>query len=217
MISNQHAIKGNGARHIVRGQRDSTDALDHCGTAPFFVSCIGLHDGVPQAPCVAAPDMLLCEPVSVTYRTGLGHVETEIKKNGEPRLTPENYRTRDQKPNNCQPESRVHLPNPPECRRLSHTPEITMGRQHSLAETLGCGRLMGGEIRLYTRHQSQRSYVPKLRPGATFHQAGMCPGQPVARCNGVLTDCCRDQSLVLAECFSDARSPVRIAAAWITS
>jgi hypothetical protein len=29
----------------VGGQRDGTDALDHRGTAPFFVSCIGLHDG----------------------------------------------------------------------------------------------------------------------------------------------------------------------------
>jgi hypothetical protein len=29
----------------VGGQRDGTDALDHRSTAPFFVSCIGLHDG----------------------------------------------------------------------------------------------------------------------------------------------------------------------------
>ncbi len=35
----------------------------------------------PQmAPYVAAPDMRLCEPVSVTYRAGLRHVETEIGK-----------------------------------------------------------------------------------------------------------------------------------------
>src|SRR5712671_5217407 len=33
-----------------------------------------------MAPYVVAPDMRLCEPVSVTYRTGLRHVETEIGK-----------------------------------------------------------------------------------------------------------------------------------------
>src|SRR6266404_954815 len=44
-LKSQHAIEGDGARHVVGGQRDGTDALDHRGTAPFFVSCIGLHDG----------------------------------------------------------------------------------------------------------------------------------------------------------------------------
>jgi hypothetical protein len=29
----------------VGGKRDGIDALDHRGTAPFFVSCIGLYDG----------------------------------------------------------------------------------------------------------------------------------------------------------------------------
>jgi hypothetical protein len=28
----QHAVKSNSVRHIVRGKRDGTDALDHCGT-----------------------------------------------------------------------------------------------------------------------------------------------------------------------------------------
>jgi hypothetical protein len=31
-LKSQHAVKGNGASHIVRGQRDGTDTLDHCGT-----------------------------------------------------------------------------------------------------------------------------------------------------------------------------------------
>src|SRR5215468_9145567 len=44
-LKSQHAIEGDGARHIVGGQRDGTDALDHRSTAPFLVSCIGLHDG----------------------------------------------------------------------------------------------------------------------------------------------------------------------------
>src|SRR5260370_29705879 len=44
-LKSQHAIEGDGARHVVGGERDSADALDHRGTAPFFVSCIGLHDG----------------------------------------------------------------------------------------------------------------------------------------------------------------------------
>src|SRR5258708_38903244 len=44
-LKSQHAIEGDGARHVVGGQRDSADALDHLGTAPFFVSRIGLHEG----------------------------------------------------------------------------------------------------------------------------------------------------------------------------
>src|SRR5216683_7421128 len=44
-LKSQHAIEGDGARHVVGGERDSADALDHRGTAPFFVSSIGLHDG----------------------------------------------------------------------------------------------------------------------------------------------------------------------------
>jgi hypothetical protein len=33
-LKSQHAIEANGARHVMGGQRDSTDALDHCGNAP---------------------------------------------------------------------------------------------------------------------------------------------------------------------------------------
>src|SRR6266446_732787 len=44
-LKSQHAIEGDGARHVVGGQRDGTDALDHRGTAPFFVSCIGCGEG----------------------------------------------------------------------------------------------------------------------------------------------------------------------------
>src|SRR5258708_36219300 len=36
-LKSQHAIEGDGARHVVGGKRDGTDALDHRGTAPFFV------------------------------------------------------------------------------------------------------------------------------------------------------------------------------------
>src|SRR5215831_4335738 len=36
-LKSQHAIEGDGARHIVGGQRDGTDALHHRPTAPFFV------------------------------------------------------------------------------------------------------------------------------------------------------------------------------------
>jgi hypothetical protein len=64
--------------------------------------------------------MRLCEPVSVTYRTGLRHVETEIGKwraETDARKPPAG----DQKPQNCRPETRAHRPNPPECRRFSHT------------------------------------------------------------------------------------------------
>jgi hypothetical protein len=31
-LKSQHAVKGDGTCHIVRGQRDSPDALNHCGT-----------------------------------------------------------------------------------------------------------------------------------------------------------------------------------------
>src|SRR5258708_9191041 len=44
-LKSQHEIEGDGARHVVGGQRDSADALDHRGAAPFFVSRTGLHDG----------------------------------------------------------------------------------------------------------------------------------------------------------------------------
>src|SRR5262249_9402197 len=33
-LKSQHAIEGDGARHVVGGQRDGTDALDHRGIAP---------------------------------------------------------------------------------------------------------------------------------------------------------------------------------------
>src|SRR6266853_1711884 len=52
----------------------------------------------------AAPDMRLCEPVSVTYRAGLRHVETEIGKwraETDARKPP----TWDRKPQNCRPET----------------------------------------------------------------------------------------------------------------
>ena len=34
-LKSQHAIEADGARHIVGGQRDSTDTLDHRGNAPL--------------------------------------------------------------------------------------------------------------------------------------------------------------------------------------
>src|SRR6266446_2925676 len=40
-LKSQHAIEGDGARHVVGGQRDGTDALDHRGTAPFSSRALG--------------------------------------------------------------------------------------------------------------------------------------------------------------------------------
>jgi hypothetical protein len=56
-FKSQHAVKVDGARHIVRGERDGTDAFDHCGT--LYSSDRG--DLFPKACCVAAPDTPLCE------------------------------------------------------------------------------------------------------------------------------------------------------------
>jgi hypothetical protein len=39
-LKSQHAIEADGARHIVGGQRDSTDALDNCGNAPYLSQII---------------------------------------------------------------------------------------------------------------------------------------------------------------------------------
>jgi hypothetical protein len=36
-LKSQHAVESDGASHIVRGQRDGTDALNHSGAASFFI------------------------------------------------------------------------------------------------------------------------------------------------------------------------------------
>src|SRR5262245_44118406 len=36
-LKSQRAVESDGTRHVVRGQRNGTDALDHCGTSPFFI------------------------------------------------------------------------------------------------------------------------------------------------------------------------------------
>jgi hypothetical protein len=36
-LKSEHAVESDGTRHVVRGQCDGTDALDHFGTAPFFI------------------------------------------------------------------------------------------------------------------------------------------------------------------------------------
>src|SRR6266404_4151883 len=64
----------------------------------------------------ATPD----EPVSVTCRTGLRRAETEIEK-WRAETGAANPPIRDRESGNCRPETRAHLPNPRECRQLSHT------------------------------------------------------------------------------------------------
>src|SRR5712691_11807462 len=60
------------------------------------------------------------EPVSVTYRTGLCHVETELGK-WRAETGARNPLVLDRKCGNCGTETRAYQPNPPECRRFSHT------------------------------------------------------------------------------------------------
>src|SRR5215472_1370006 len=36
-LKSQGAVECDGTCHVVRGQRNGTDALDHCGTSPFFI------------------------------------------------------------------------------------------------------------------------------------------------------------------------------------
>ena len=66
------------------------------------------------------PNTQLREPVSVTYRTGLGHVETEIGKwraeTGAAKLPGPEPKVR-----NLPAETRERQPNPRECRRFSQT------------------------------------------------------------------------------------------------
>ena len=69
------------------------------------------------------PNTQLREPVSVTYRTGLGHAETEIGKwRAETGAAKPPVQSR--KSGICRPETRARQHNPRECRRFSHTPEI---------------------------------------------------------------------------------------------
>src|SRR5437868_15436507 len=67
-----------------------------------------------------APAMRLHEPVSVTYRTGLRHAETEIGK-WRPETGAPIPSVLDRKSGNCGTETRAYQPNPPECRRFLHT------------------------------------------------------------------------------------------------
>jgi hypothetical protein len=62
----------------------------------------------------------LCEPVSVTYRTGLRHAETEIE-NWRAETGPSDPPVQGRKSGNCRPETRARQPNPRECRQFSHT------------------------------------------------------------------------------------------------
>jgi hypothetical protein len=60
-----------------------------------------------------------CEPVSVGYRTGLRHAETEIGKL-RAETGARNPPVLDRKSGNFGTEIRPRQPNPPECRRFSH-------------------------------------------------------------------------------------------------
>ena len=53
-LKSKRAVEGDGTRHVVRGQRNGTDALDHCGTSPFFSL-------TPNGSGVAPPHIQLCE------------------------------------------------------------------------------------------------------------------------------------------------------------
>ena len=103
------------------------------GTAPADLTVTGLARGAAvfvgragaehRAPAIKFFDRTCadrCEPVSVPYRTGLRHAETEIGK-WQAETGVAKPPIRDRKSRNCRPETPARQPNPPECRRFSHT------------------------------------------------------------------------------------------------
>src|SRR5208337_616887 len=53
-LESQHAIEVDGTRHVVGGQRDGTDALDHRENAPLKLSLAGIFPALASQAALAA-------------------------------------------------------------------------------------------------------------------------------------------------------------------
>jgi len=88
----------------------------------------GEASGSPQHPRVTTITIPWTGPVSAAVkgiipRAGSQHANEALPARRKPPA-------RDQKPQNCRPETRAHRPNPPECSAVLPHPELTMQRPH---------------------------------------------------------------------------------------